>query len=127
MYRETTHDIEIEVQPEYLPEPSRPDQGYFAFAYHVRITNRGAKAAKLLSRHWIITDGAGEVKEVKGDGVIGEQPRIESGKTHEYSSFCALPTPTGNMRGSYEMVDDLGNSFRVRIPLFFLRDLRNFH
>jgi ApaG protein len=127
VYRETTHGIQIDVVPEYVRERSSPEQYQYFFAYRIRITNLGEEPARLLSRHWIITDGNGTTHEVKGEGVVGEQPRIEPGQSHEYSSFCPLPTPTGNMRGSYRMVTDSGLSFDARIPLFFLRDASQFH
>ncbi len=127
MYCEVTRNIRIEVEPAYIPEQSRPQAEYFFFAYRVRITNLGQVATTLQSRHWIITDGAGAVHEVNGPGVIGQQPTLGPGETFEYSSFCPLPTPTGNMRGTYHMVDEFNEEFEVKIPLFFLRDLRGFH
>jgi ApaG protein len=127
MYREITQGIEVAVTPEYLPEQSSPEALQFIFAYHITITNRGETEVQLISRHWIITDGAGVVHEVKGEGVVGEQPKLKPGQSHQYSSFCPLPTPTGNMRGTFQMVNHLGAKFDVRIPLFFLRDLRNIH
>src|SRR5690242_9012090 len=127
MYYETTQGIEVEVKPEYLPEESLPQASQFVFTYHITITNKGDTEVQLLNRHWIITDGAGAVHEVKGPGVVGNQPKLKPGEKHEYSSFCPLPTPTGNMRGSFEMVNNLGATFDVKIPLFFLRDLRNVH
>ena len=127
MYREQTRNFLVEVEPQFLPERSSAQAGYFYFSYRVRITNQGESPAKLLSRHWIITDGHGEVQEVRGDGVVGQQPRIEPGQSFEYTSFCPLPTPTGNMRGSYLLVEDSGTEFSARIPLFFLRDLAHLH
>ncbi|MGE0616806.1 MAG: Co2+/Mg2+ efflux protein ApaG [Bacteriovoracia bacterium] len=127
MYYETTQGIEVEVRPEYLPGESSPAESRFIFAYHITISNRGETEVQLLSRHWIITDGKGEVHEVKGPGVVGQQPKLKPGEKHEYSSFCPLPTPTGNMRGTFQMVNNLGAQFNVKIPLFFLRDLRNMH
>lgn len=127
MYREITQGIEVEVTPEYLPQESSPQTGQFVFAYHIRITNQGETEVQLMSRHWIITDGEGIVHEVRGPGVVGEQPKLKPGESHRYSSFCPLPTPTGNMRGSFQMVNHLGAQFDVRIPLFFLRDMRNIH
>jgi ApaG protein len=82
---------------------------------------------QLISSHWIITDGAGIVHEVKGPGVIGEQPQLKPGEKFEYSSFCPLKTPTGNMRGTFQMVNHLGAQFDVKVPLFFLRDTRSLH
>ena len=128
MYRETSADILIEVEPQFVSERSDPEQSYYFFAYKVRIKNMGQAPAQLLGRHWVITDGQGRVHEVNGPGVVGEQPRLEPGSEYEYTSFCPLPTPTGNMRGSYDMVDDSGQRFDVSIPLFFLRtDLTTLH
>ena len=127
MYHEVTNGVEVAVTPEYLPSESAPEELKFIFAYHVTITNLGDTDIQLMSRHWIITDGEGEVHEVKGPGVIGEQPQLKPGEKHEYSSFCPLSTPTGNMRGTFQMINQLGAKFDVKIPLFFLRDLRNIH
>ena len=121
MYREITQGIEVDVVPEYLTDESSPESEQYVFAYHITITNRGETDVQLLSRHWIITDGKGQMHEVKGPGVVGEQPKLAPGQAHQYSSFCPLPTPTGNMRGSYQLVNNLGAAFDVRIPLFFLR------
>ncbi len=121
MYSETTQGILIEAQPQFVADESKPDEGYYYFSYKIRITNRGEKPAQLISRHWIIKDGTGDSREVRGDGVIGKQPLLEPGQSFEYTSFCPLPTPTGNMRGSYLMVDATGESFEAKIPLFFLR------
>lgn len=124
MYRENTNGIEIEVVPKLVP-PSQlqnqfPDQ--FVYTYSVTIINHSEKPLKLLRRHWIIVDGTSRQEEVYGDGVIGQQPIINPGDSFQYSSFCPLKTPTGNMRGHYEMVDQEGNEVKVKIPLFFLRD-----
>jgi ApaG protein len=127
MYYEKTQGIEVEVTPEYLPKESDPQAYQYIFAYHIAITNKGDTEVQLLSRHWIITDGAGVVHEVKGPGVVGQQPKLAPGQTHRYSSFCPLPTPTGNMRGTFQMVNHLGAHFDVRIPLFFLRDISVLH
>jgi ApaG protein len=127
MYHEKTEGIDVEVTPEYLFNESSPENGEFVFAYHIVITNQGDTEVQLISRHWIITDGLGKVHEVKGPGVVGEQPRLKPGEKHKYSSFCPLTTPTGNMRGSFQMVNQLGAQFEVKIPLFFLRDLRSLH
>ena len=125
MYYEVTQGIAVEVRPEFMAAESGP--GQFVFAYHVTITNQGDTEVQLMNRHWIITDGHGVVHEVKGPGVIGEQPKLTPGQSHKYSSFCPLPTPTGNMRGSFEMVNQLGAKFTVKIPLFFLRDASHLH
>ena len=127
MYRESTDGIEVEVVPEYLASESAPQMSQFVFAYHITITNNGESEVQLMSRHWIITDGEGVVQEVKGEGVVGEQPRLGPGQAHKYSSFCPLKTPTGNMRGSFEMITQKGKKFDVRIPLFFLRDVSLMH
>ncbi|MBI3558161.1 MAG: Co2+/Mg2+ efflux protein ApaG [Deltaproteobacteria bacterium] len=127
MYCEITQGIQIEVTPEYLAEESSPEAAQYVFAYHIKITNMGQTEVQLLSRHWIITDGKGLVHEVKGPGVVGEQPRLKPGESHAYTSFCPLTTPTGNMRGSFQMTNDRGAMFDARIPLFFLRDTRAMH
>jgi ApaG protein len=127
LYLKVTRDIRIEVEPAYVPDQSNPLSGYYCFSYQVKITNESPYPIQLLSRHWVITDGYGVVHEVKGPGVVGCQPKLAPGESFEYSSFCPLPTPTGNMRGSYHMIDHERKGFDVKIPLFFLRDLRNFH
>jgi len=125
-YSENTAGVLVTVQPQLVTEKTNFKDS-FCYSYKVSITNKTKKRFQLMSRHWIITDGTGKTEEVVGDGVIGEQPQIEAGKSFEYSSFCPLPTPTGNMRGSYVLVGDDGVSFKVKIPLFFLRDEQLFH
>ena len=120
-WRVTSHDINVTVVPEYLPDRSSPEQTFFAFAYRVTIQNLGHEPVQLLHRHWIITDGTGYVEEVEGDGVVGEQPWIYPGETYDYDSGCPLRTPTGNMRGWYHFKTPSGAMFKSRIPLFFLR------
>jgi ApaG protein len=120
-YSETTQDILITVTPTYSHEHSHPAQSQYVFVYKVSILNQGSKPVQLLARHWIITDGSGHVEEVQGPGVIGVQPKIKPGQSHEYESFCPLATPVGNMRGTYLMTDETGHQFKVKIPLFFLR------
>jgi ApaG protein len=127
MYYESTQGIEVEVTPEFIPGESKPLEAQFLFSYHITIRNKGETEVQLMTRHWIITDGAGVVREVKGPGVIGEQPKLRPGEKFEYSSFCPLSTPTGNMRGTFQMVNHLGAQFDVKIPLFFLRDTRSLH
>ena len=100
----TTHGVQVEVESRFVPERSDADRGQYFFAYEIRITNTSAAKVQLVSRHWIITDGWGRVEEVKGPGVIGVQPWIAPGETFEYESFCPLSTPTGSMRGVYEMI-----------------------
>lgn len=121
MYIEVTREVQVIVEPTYLEEHSKPDGHQFIFAYKVKIINLGNSPVQLMGRHWIITDGKGHVEEVKGPGVVGEHPKLEPGQEYEYSSFCPLPTPTGNMRGTYQMVNSQGEKYDVNIPLFFLR------
>jgi ApaG protein len=99
-----TNSIRVEVLSRHSPENSRPQQGEWIFEYTVRITNQGSDTVQLISRHWIITDGLDHVEEVKGPGVIGEQPVLAPGESFKYSSWCPLKTPTGVMRGTYQMV-----------------------
>jgi len=115
-----TDQIRVHVRSSYVPHRSDPDKQHYFYAYRIRITNEGEKAAKLLSRHWIITDGYGLVEEVKGLGVVGDQPRLEPGETYEYTSACPLSTQYGVMRGTYHMVDDDGRKFDVEISPFTL-------
>ena len=119
-YAETTRAITITVEPYYLDEQSEPSEGHFVWAYHVRIENNGEKTVKLMTRHWHITDSLGNVQEVRGDGVIGEQPVLTPGESFEYTSGTPLTTPSGIMAGSYRMETDDGKSFDVVIPAFSL-------
>lgn len=112
--------IRIEVETAYLDHQSEPEDGRYAFAYSITIHNDGAVAAKLLSRHWIITDADGGVQEVRGEGVIGEQPLIRPGEHFHYSSGAILPTPVGSMRGAYTMIDASGHEFQAPIAAFTL-------
>ncbi|MAR89363.1 MAG: Co2+/Mg2+ efflux protein ApaG [Pseudomonadota bacterium] len=121
------HRIEVEVRSEFMPEQSSQEQNRFVFSYHVSIENCGTLPAQLLSRHWIITDGNRQVQEVKGEGVIGEQPTIMPGETYEYSSGAVLTTPVGSMQGSYRMVDATGLEFDALIPVFTLAPPRALH
>jgi ApaG protein len=120
MYAQTTHDITISVKPVYLEDQSEPDEGRYLWAYHIRIENQGDDTVQLLTRYWKITDANGRVQEVRGDGVVGEQPVIEPGDTYEYASGCPLETPSGFMVGSYCLVNEEGNEIDVGIPLFSL-------
>ena len=112
--------IEVKVRTAYLADRSAPGASRFAFAYTVTISNHGIEPAQLKSRHWIITDSAGGEQEVRGDGVIGEQPTLGPGQTFEYTSWCVIPTPTGSMRGSYQMVRRSQESFDAEIAPFHL-------
>lgn len=112
--------FEVEVTVSYVDKESRPDSGYYFFAYRVEIKNKGDAPAQLMSRHWIITDALGQVEEVRGAGVIGVQPRINPGQSFEYDSACPLNSPSGSMRGTYQFTTDEGDSFDVEIPEFYL-------
>jgi ApaG protein len=121
------HDIKIASQSRYLPEQSNPEQGVYAFAYTMTITNAGAVPAQLISRHWVIEDGNGRVKEVKGLGVVGHQPLLRPGQTFEYTSGSQIDTPTGTMHGSYLFVTEDGNRFDAPIAAFTLSMPRTLH
>ena len=112
--------IRVQVRSEYLPEPSNPSEKRYVFAYHIRISNEGRRSAKLLTRHWIITDAETHVQEVRGDGVIGEQPLLAPGEFFEYTSGTVLETAVGSMHGSYGMIDEAGDRFETPIPAFTL-------
>jgi len=116
----TSQSINVKAQSEYLADQSNPEAERYVFAYHVVISNDGEEPAKLVSRHWLITDGNNNVEEVKGDGVVGEQPWIAPGESFEYSSGAILKTPFGFMQGSYQMVTEEGSSFDAQIPPFTL-------
>jgi|SRR3954447_22111215 ApaG protein len=116
-----TNGIRVEVISQHSAENSRPSQGEWVFQYTVRITNLSSDTVQLLSRHWIITDGADHVEEVRGPGVIGAQPVLEPGQSFKYSSWCPLKTPTGMMQGTYEMVGPGGRHFEIEIAPFALR------
>ena len=120
MYSETTRSIQITVKPFYLEDQSSPGDNHYVWAYQVRIENHGPETVQLLRRYWRITDGLGRVQEVRGAGVVGEQPVLEPGGSFEYTSGTPLPTPSGIMVGSYEMETRDGGSFEVAIPAFSL-------
>jgi ApaG protein len=115
-----TRGIRISVTSAFRPDRSEPGQGRWLFAYTVRLANEGDVAAQLVSRHWTITDANGELEEVVGDGVVGQQPRLSPGERFEYTSFCILKTPHGSMRGTYRMVREDGETFDARIAPFAL-------
>lgn len=117
---EKQYEISVSSETLYIPEQSSPENSRYVFAYTMTIKNTGMMAARLLRRHWIITDANGKVQEVKGDGVIGEQPHILPGESHQYSSASVLETPVGCMQGSYEMIADDGVEFEASIPVFNL-------
>ena len=109
------------MQVHYLDKESSSEEERYAFAYTITISNRGAVPSQLLNRHWIITDGRGEVQEVAGPGVVGQQPRLSSGQQFTYTSGAVLKTPVGTMEGSYQFCIDSGELFDVPIPVFSLR------
>ena len=117
-----TRGIRVHVESEYAPEKSQPSQNQWFFLYTIRITNEGRETVKLLSRHWIITDGMGVMREVRGPGVVGKQPLLEPGESFEYTSGCDLTTPFGSMRGTYHMITDAQERFDVDIPIFTLTE-----
>lgn len=119
-YSATTEGIEVSVEPFYMDDESSPENGEFIWAYMVEIHNGGTEPVQLKTRYWQIRDGLGRLEEVRGDGVVGEQPVIEPGETYEYSSHCRLSTDNGIMAGSYFMERSEGTSFEVVIPAFSL-------
>jgi len=121
------HRIKVSVQTAYLPGQSVPEQNRYVFAYTVTITNAGSMPAKLLTRHWVITDANSQTREVRGEGVVGEQPLLAPGTSFEYTSGTVLETPVGTMSGSYQMVADDGTRFDAEIPSFTLSIPRTLH
>lgn len=121
------YEFSVSAVPHYLAEQSAPDEDQYVFAYTITIRNTGAVAGKLLSRHWIITDADGQVHEVRGEGVVGEQPLLQPGQTFEYTSGCPLTTPVGTMKGSYQCLATDGTPFEVPIPEFVLSMPRALH
>ena len=120
MYRAVTRNIEVTVTPRFLAERSSPDYGYFFWAYSIAITNTGPETVQLRTRHWRITDALGRLQEVKGAGVVGEEPVLKPGQSFEYTSGVPLPTPSGFMTGTYGMQTETGGGFDVEIPTFSL-------
>lgn len=120
MYQKTTRSISITVKPTFLEEQSSPNENHYVWAYHVRIENGGGETVQLMTRYWHITDALGRVQEVRGAGVVGERPVLEPGGSFEYTSGTPLPTPSGIMVGTYQMVTPEGEQFDVAIPSFSL-------
>jgi ApaG protein len=120
MYQAVTRSIEVKVTPRFLPERSSQEKNYFFWAYTIEITNHGRETVQLKTRHWRITDAFGRLQEVKGAGVVGEEPVLEPGGSFEYTSGVPLPTSSGFMTGSYGMVTDAGDRFDIDIPVFSL-------
>ena len=123
----TPPEIHITVTPKYLQDQSVPENNQFVFAYTVHMENRGDIAARLLTRHWVITDAEGKTEEVRGPGVVGEHPHLQPGESFEYTSGAILKTPVGAMMGSYQMRDDNGEIFDAAIPAFTLSAEVMFH
>lgn len=119
-YEAETDGIVVRVRPSYLAGQSDPESGRWVWAYQVEIENRGAATVQLIARHWIITDARGQIEDVRGPGVVGEQPTIPPGDSYSYTSGCPLTTPSGSMAGSYSMTDSEGRSFEAVIPAFSL-------
>lgn len=127
MQETADYTLEIQIATRFLDEESKPDDGRYVFAYTIRIRNVGRLPAQLVSRHWIVTDANGRVEEVRGDGVVGEQPRLEPGEDFVYTSGTVLATSVGTMEGSYDMVGDDGAHFDAPIPPFTLSVPRTLH
>lgn len=119
--------IEVSVNSDYLPEQSKPGDSRYVFAYTVTIRNNGLAAARLLNRHWIIADSNGKVQEVRGEGVVGEQPHLNPGESYRYTSGTVLETPVGSMHGSYGMLADDGRHFDAEIRPFSLATPTSLH
>jgi len=120
MYSSMTRSIRVSVEPLYLADQSSPSDDHYVWAYQVKIQNEGEVTVQLLNRHWKITDAMGRVQEVRGAGVVGEQPTLKPGEAFEYTSGTPLPTPSGIMVGTYEMETPAGERFDVAIPAFSL-------
>ena len=120
MYSAITREIRVEVEPIFLDDQSEPDEAQYVWAYRVQIENEGNETVQLLTRYWHITDGMGRVQEVRGAGVVGEQPVLNPGESYEYTSGTPLPTPSGIMKGSYQMSTPSGEKFDIEVPAFSL-------
>jgi ApaG protein len=125
--RSESYSVTIDPKPFYLADQSDPARGVYTFAYHVNIINTGEVSVQLLSRHWIITDGNGHTEEVRGEGVIGRQPKLAPEESFQYTSGTQFKTPVGTMHGSYEFVADDGTRFTVPIPRFTCSATRVLH
>ena len=127
MKSDSPYKIAVKVDPFYIEDQSAPEENRYVFAYTVNIQNIGEAGAKLVARHWIITDANGKIQEVRGQGVVGEQPYLRPGEGFQYTSGAVLDTAVGTMRGSYEMVGEDGNQFNAEIPIFTLSVPRTLH
>lgn len=114
------YSIDVQAKPTYISSQSDPDEERYVFSYTITIKNTGQAAARLLTRHWVITNANGEVQEVRGEGVVGEQPYLKPGEAYQYTSGSIMETPVGSMRGSYQMIADDGTEFDAEIPMFTL-------
>jgi ApaG protein len=121
------YQIEVRVHSDYLPEQSKPGEQHFVFAYTVTIRNKGLAAARLLNRHWVIADANGKIQEVRGEGVVGDQPHLDPGESYRYTSGTVLETPVGSMHGSYGMLADDGTRFDADIHPFTLAAPTSLH
>jgi ApaG protein len=119
--------ITVEVETDYIEGQSEPENERYVFSYTITIRNEGGEAAQLLSRHWLITDANGNIQEVKGEGVVGEQPHLKPGEGFQYTSGAMITTPVGSMQGSYQMITDNGDEFDTEIPAFTLAIPRTLH
>ncbi len=119
--------IKVEAAAEFIPGQSDPETDRYVFSYRITLTNTGTVAAQLISRHWVITDGTGKVQEVRGLGVVGEQPTLAPGQQYSYSSGSVIETPVGTMQGSYQMTAEDGHRFDAEIPTFVLAMPRVLH
>jgi ApaG protein len=120
MYEAVTSGIRVRVTPQYLEEESSPDESRYVWAYTIDIVNEGSETVQLRTRHWRITDATGRTEEVRGPGVVGQTPVLEPGASFRYTSGCPLPTPSGIMVGSYQMMTESGGRLNVAIPAFSL-------
>jgi len=121
------YNIEVDVETAFVDEQSDPEQDRYVFAYTITIRNVGEVAARLLTRHWVITDSNGRIQEVRGEGVVGEQPHLQPGEGFRYTSAAMIETPVGSMHGSYQMLADDGTQFDADIPAFSLSIPRTLH
>jgi ApaG protein len=120
MYHETTRKIKVSVIPQFLPEHSDAEEYHYVWAYHITLQNLGEETVQLKRRYWHIQDANGKVQEVRGEGVVGEQPVLKANQQFSYTSGCPLTTPSGIMKGHFEMVDSAGTAFNITIPTFSL-------
>jgi ApaG protein len=127
MSKKSPYTIDVQVQTRFVPDQSAPNENRYVFAYTIKLHNAGFMPARLLTRHWVITDANGKVEEVYGEGVVGEQPWMRPGDDYEYTSGAVLETAVGTMQGSYQMMADDGTRFEAAIPAFTLSIPRTLH